>query len=172
VALAFVFREEIANAIDVALGWLAKFGGKIMDLAGDVWDGLAEVAREFSEWASNLIDNAFEWGQDFIQGLIDGFNSLLGALTKVLEDLPIIGQLLDIFDRLSGLLTDVGGSVSIDNDGGGNTSGTGSGSGGGGSGLPSGLGSGGGATTIDGRRLDESTGRYGKDRNTRRGGGF
>jgi len=146
VALAFIFRDEIADAIDVAIGWLKDFGASIMDMAGEVWDSLGEIAAGFADWASDLISDAIQWGKNFIDAMIQGIKNKIGELQTILSNIA-------------------SGDFNISGSAGGGGS-----SSSGGSGLPGGLGGAGGATAIDGRRLDESTGRYGKDRNTRRSG--
>ena len=145
--LAFVFRDEIANAIGVALDWLGDFVSSLGESVGDIWDALADIAAGFADWASDLISDALEWGKDIIDNIIQGIKNGVGALRNILSDIS-------------------GGTVNIGSGGGG----------GGGSSMSTTYGpttgNASGASVIDGRRLDESTGRYGKDRSTRRGAGL
>ena len=97
-------------------------------------------------WASNIASRAYEWGKNIVQRLIDGVQSMLGELRSTLGDIQ----------------STVRSKIDVDVSGGGD---------GGSIGTSSGLATGGGSTeiSIDGRRIDSQTGRFGKDRLNRRG---
>ena len=109
--------------------------------------------------------------------MIDGIQSMLGAVREVLTDLPFIGRILELVDTLSDAIDasleggDVSGTFDFISEGVFSGRG-GGGSSGGASGRPR-FGAGRGASTggqqIDGRQITESTGRYRADSGRRRG---
>lgn len=151
-------NKIVGQIIDFVVGGFMSLGTKalnaVTDFAGKVRTFFAGLASDISSWASDLASDAYEWGKGLIQGFINGIRSLISRVQNFLGDLQ-----------------DVGASVGIDvpslggiNGGGGTTGG-----GGGSSGRPLFRGGGGGGTTLDGRQLTESTGRYRSDPNRRRG---
>ena len=172
-------HEIVGSIIDTVVGGFTSFVSGALDALSDFASGvrsaLSDVAARFTSWAGDLAGRAFEWGRGILTRFISGIESMLGALRDVLDDLPFIGRILDLFDRLSDAIGDldfesdisasVGGTIFGDGGGGG-------GGGGGASGRPR-FGAGGGASTggqqIDGRQITESTGRYRSDPSNRRG---
>jgi hypothetical protein len=104
------------------------------------------LAARLALWASDLASDAYGWGQDVVQEFTDGLGSLLNRVR----------------DRLDEIQSTVEAKIGVDVSGGGD---------GGSIGTSGGLATGGGDTEIriDGRRIDSQTGRFGKDRLTRRG---
>ena len=169
--LSWIRDTVIGGFLDLVSGALDA----LSDFGSGVRSALTDVAARFTEWAGDLAGRAFAWGRGILTRFISGIESMLGALRDVLDDLPFIGRILDLFDRLSDAIGDldfesdisasVGGTIFGEGGGGG-------GSGGGASGRPR-FGAGGGASTggqqIDGRQISESTGRYRSDPANRRG---
>ncbi len=56
----------------------------IASIFGSAWTyiqpSLAIIWANVSGWFSNLADSAFNWGENLIQGIINGIGSMLGAL--------------------------------------------------------------------------------------------
>jgi len=153
----------------------------IRDVGSGVFDWFSGLASDLTAWADDLASDAFGWGRSIITQFIDGIESMLGVLRDVLEDMPFIGQILSLFDRLTDALSDIelSGSAQAnisrslsgafgDGGSGGNDNDTSTGA----SSRPR-FGAGRATSTrgqqIDGRQISESTGRYRADPSNRRG---
>jgi len=84
--LAFVFRDEIANAIGVAIEWVGEFIGSLGEGAQSVWNALGEIGGAFFDWASELIGSAFQWGVDLIDQFIDGISEAAESVGGFIKD--------------------------------------------------------------------------------------
>ena len=167
----------IGNVIDTVVGGVTSFANaaisKLVSFANRVRTALGNVAQRFTNWAAGLASQARGWGAMVIERFINGIESMLGALRDILNDLPFIGQILDLFERLSDAIAelDLGGEIRANM----SVSGTGGGGGGGGGtgrarSAPARNAFGGDrGVSLDGRNLTESTGRYRSDPSRRRG---
>ena len=71
--LAWHFREPIVKAIQTALDWLS-------DLANRAVDWITDMADIVTDALTDLARNAYRWGRDLVNNLIDGLMSRLSAL--------------------------------------------------------------------------------------------
>lgn len=129
-------------------------------LVSDIVAVFTDLGESLSGWAGNVASDAYQWGQDIIQQIIDGINSLIGELRDRLNSLRESATNIEINAPDLGI-GGGGGGGGGDGGGGGPLSGINPFSGGGGGGN--------GSTQIDGRQLSESTGRYRADPGRRRG---
>ena len=142
-----------------------------------VIDLMLDLASDLASWADDLADDAFDWGRDIITRFIGGLESMVGVVREVLEDMPFIGQILSLFDRITDALDDIELSGSAQANISQSLSGAfGGGGGGGNSGRASSrprfgaaTSGGSGGSQIDGRQITESTGRYRSGSPNRRG---
>ena len=163
-----------SNLVNGLLDGIRGFGS-------GVFDWFADLASDLTGWARDLANSAFDWGSEIITQFINGIESMLGVLRDVLEDMPFIGQILTLFDRLTDALSDIelSGSAQAnisrslsgafgDGGSGGNDNGTSTGA----SSRPrfrAGRATSTRGQQIDGRQISESTGRYRADPSNRRG---
>lgn len=146
-AIVLTIRDTVVNGFTaLKQGAIQALGG----FAGGVGSTLKSVAARFASWAGDLASRAFEWGTNLINSFLNGIRSAIGRVRSFLGD-----------------LRDIGGNIGV------SVPSLGGGGGGGGAGrarrLPSSGTGGGGDTTLDGRTLTESTGRYRSDPANRRG---
>lgn len=97
-AIANFFTVDIPNAINTALDWFGQMPGK-------VWSFLSDMIAKLGQWASDTFNKAVEAGQQFLQGITDGFNSAVEFVTS------IPGKILDALGDLGSLLFDSGVSL-------------------------------------------------------------
>jgi methyl-accepting chemotaxis protein len=131
------------------LSLIAKALPVINDFTSRVVGFFSGLASDLAQWASDLADSAFEWGRNIIQALIGGIKSLVDRLRSTID----------------GIDTSIRSRLDVDLGSGGETT-TGN------IGTTSGVATSAGSSTavyLDGRRTDEQTGRYRRDRTTRRG---
>ena len=170
----------IGAAIALAAALIFNIGGardRLGEILRDIWGFFVGLAGDLSEWAGDLASDAFDWGRDIITRFIGGLESMVGVVREVLEDMPFIGQILSLFDRLTDALDDIALSGSAQANISQSLSGAfGGGGGGGNSGRASSrprfgaaTGGGRGGSQIDGRQITESTGRYRSGSPNRRG---
>jgi hypothetical protein len=149
-AIPLVIAAVIAAIIGFALAYKNNWFG-IRDITNNVIDGIIERWTEFTDWLqgaiNDLVDSAYAFGVDMLERFIRGIKARISDLRNV------IGNIIDSIEARLGI--DLG-----------TTSG--------------GVGPRQGASTfsgdsrtrtisMDGRKLDESLGRYGRDTTTRRG---
>jgi len=135
-----------------------QWGPLVSEAVGAVKDILIGLAEGLVNWAGNLADDAYNWGISVIEGFIQGIRETLNDAGDFLGDVAsTVG--IDI--------PDVSGSIGVD----------GAFGGGAGAALANTAAgafarrgrSGDGGTTLDGRQLTESTGRYRSDPARRQG---
>jgi len=150
--------------------WVDNFINEVRNIPRDVTRFFDTLGENLSEWGGNLADEAISWGQDIIQGIIDGISNGIDDLQETLDELSSISESVDIdlpdFDDLDNI--DVAGSI------GGSNGGGGGGGGGGGQFTVPDLGNvgnigNGGDIQLDGRTLIEDTGRFITGSSQRRG---
>ena len=170
----------IAAFVALAAALIFNVGGardRLGEILSDIWDFFVDLAADLADWAGDLASDAFDWGRDIITRFIGGLESMVGVVREVLEDMPFIGQILSLFDRLTDALDDIELSGSAQANISQSLSGAfGGGGGGGNSGRASSrprfgaaTGGGRGGSQIDGRQITESTGRYRSGSPNRRG---
>ena len=166
--LGFV-RGTLEGGLEEGISQAVGTAQDLLDIFAGAWSRtLSRITDMAIAFASDVTSIAVQWGVNLVEGITEGVKSMLGILESVLEDFPFIGQILDLFDRLSNTLSEMDLSDSI------STSINTNASGGGGGGASvfgrRGTGaSGSSATYLDGRRMDDDLGRYRYDRNARRG---
>ena len=170
----------VAAVLAFAVAYLTNFRGvrdSTNEIIGDIFGFFVGLASDLAGWAGDLASDAFGWGRDIITQFIGGLESMLGVVREVLEDMPFIGQILSLFDRLTDALDDIELSGSAQANISQSLSGAFGGSGGGGNGggassrprFGAATGGDSGGSQIDGRQITESTGRYRSDPSNRRG---
>lgn len=134
--------------------WVNNLVREVKQFPGRAQTFFSNLASDLNTWAGDLAADARGWGVDLINSFTDGIEARLSGLRDFLSD-----------------LRNLGGSVGVSVP---SLGGVGGGGGGGsGGGRPQfgrvGEGATSGGTTLDGRQLSESTGRYRSDPGRRRG---
>jgi len=158
-------REIFSGLATDAKSWgknlFDNFRGGIRSRLSAVIDGFTSLGQGLMDWASSLADAAYDWGVGLIERFINGLKDTLSGAGDFLGEISAATG-IDIPDvSATGTATVIGGAV------------------GGGAGAAlantaagafarSGR-SGDGGTTLDGRQLTESTGRYRSDPARRQG---
>lgn len=190
--LAWHFREEIVGAVldagdaltdfvslvgEWSLNIIRKFLSGVGGLSSKVVGKFLDLTSTLMGWASGIAEAAYGWGKNLVQRFLDGIKGFAnkvittigGGLNKIIETVnKAINQLPDKMKSKLGVST-VGtintDSFTMDTSGSNGDSG-----GGGGSGTTLRRQTNGrGRIAMDGRKLDESTGLYSRDRTARRG---
>jgi phage-related minor tail protein len=126
---------------------IGGFRDKVNQFAADIWtflkSGFSDLGESLMEWGRGIASDAYEWGRDLIENMIDGIQSGIGRLRDLLPDLS--GVDFDISNGggvTSGRAAEASTFTSRSNSS---------------------------VFNIDGRRLDERTGRFGRSSTSRRG---
>jgi len=142
--LAFMFREEIYNAIQTAIAAFRDFVPKAMV-------AVRNVVKRVTEAFTSLVDKAKDWGKSLIEKLVKGIKSAAGAVQDIVEGINLtagvtIGDVAGTAGELAGAASDAG------------------------SDFIGSVGSSAANVYLDGTRVDDNQGRYRKDALARRGG--
>ena len=190
--LAWHFREGIVNAVHTAVDHLGNLAEWFTDAVSDAvdwgadliggWiDGITSVGLQnavdfvtgLADTFTDLVSDAWGWGRNVMVMFIAGVRSMVGALGELLEDIPFIGRVLELFDvvidALRGNDVDIAGDLGAE-DIGGSISGVVSNVRDSGSDFIGSVGGAGGTINLDGRSIENTQGRYRADNLHRRGG--
>ena len=96
-----IFWTWILNTINVVLGFfgtsveqiktlittfLIELGAKIVEKATEIVEFVTEKITEVCDFIASLPDKFYQWGVDMIQSLIDGIESMIGALVDTITN--------------------------------------------------------------------------------------
>ena len=172
-ALAYIYRDELIDALQGAVSWLESFGAKVAQAGRNALSTAGDFVSGLASRFTDLVANAREWGRDVMVMFITGVRSMVGALGDLLEDIPFIGRVLELFDvvidALRGNDLDIVGDLGS-GDVGGSISARASNVRDSGSDFIGSVGGGGGTINLDGRNIENTQGRYRADNLHRRGG--
>ena len=142
-AIAVLVAALAAYALNIG-----GFRDKVNQFAADIWtflkSGFSDLGESLMEWGRGIASDAYEWGRDLIENMIDGIQSGIDRLRDLLPDLPSVD-----FDIGGGGGTTSGGRTSRASTFASRSNSS--------------------VFNIDGRRLDERTGRFGRSSTSRRG---
>lgn len=152
-------NEIVGGIFEDVTAWFSNLWGRLTtvasNIASDVTDWFSDLRSRVSTVFTNLISDARSWGRNIINRLIEGIRAVAGRLQSTVENLPVIGGMIEAGVDVGSAL--VSGDFSVGDAGD----------------AVSGFAADRGITVsnfMDGRRVDDVTGRFGKDKTVRRGG--
>ena len=150
-ALAYIYRDELIDALQGAVSWLASFGAKVAQAGRNALSTVGDFVSHLASRFTDLVANAREWGRNLIARLIAGIKARAGALQSAVSGINLTAGV-----TIGDVAGTVGGAFDSAADAGSDFIGS--------------VGGGGATINLDGRNIENTQGRYRADNLHRRGG--